>query len=152
MNGHGVSRRRAWACNTSAALIVGVVGWLFWQVTDRNPPFKRHHGEIVPANPLPGQEVDVVWDAEFVRDCSGIIIRTIMDAKGDIWTPPASVARYADRKIPRQTLSTFKLSPNIACGPAIYKADARYICNWTQYWWPIHVDQPVVKFNVACSE
>lgn len=128
-----------------------VVAPVTYLVTDRDVPFDRKSGEILPANPKREQVVEVIWEAVFHRYCEGTVERFVEDSKGDIWRLPSSATRY-QRTSPRQRLSEFVVPKYAACGPATYQVIARYSCNWTQEWWPIQVDKPVIKFNIACDD
>lgn len=140
------------SCNVIVTMFcLLIVAPLAFLISDRDAPFIRKWGEIVPPDPKPGGVVSVSWSAEWKRDCPGTIQRHLEDSKGDVWLLPSSVARYSKRSVPRQILSQFTIPQHAACGSARYHVDARYICNWTQNFWPIHVDRPDIEFNISCE-
>lgn len=130
-----------------AALLAFLAG-IF--LSDREVPFVRHWGEVIPARAAPGETVRVVWHATFRRPCLGVIDRYLTDSIENTFTLPSSPVRYAQLEKEGEPLSTFVVPRNAKCGLAKYTADAKYICNLSHNIWPIRVNKPDIVFEIEC--
>lgn len=137
-------------CNAVAfAVCVAVVGPLVYMAADRDPPFQRGNGRILPENPIPGSPVEVEWQGKRIRDCDGYVFRKIVDSHGIVFTVEGVPVSYARTKNPEPLVRYFRLPVGIAPGPAKYIATTHYYCNPLHRWWPIVVETPHLDFNVA---
>lgn len=159
------------------AIITGIiVGPLTWELTDREPPYIRESGEIVPVDhrmcglekgPIndglihPGSCVEVKWTIVPLRTCKPYgkfsVTRMIVDQQGR-HNLPATNSLYSSRSnvIPPAEPSTegliryFALPSNGPVGPATYESSAAFSCNKLQeFFWPIIVNTPSIQFTVG---
>lgn len=147
-----------------------IIAPLFWMALDRDPPYIRESGEVVPADPAecgllgesdsvinPGDCVTVKWRIAARRNCvpntpnnvtrriqdSEKVLHTIAPSKGVIGTTP---------KIPSQLNRHFQIPSGAASGRALYKSTACFACNPMQrFFWPICISMPDVEFDIHPS-
>jgi hypothetical protein len=124
-----------------------------WFTLDREPPYDVIGGVISPDNPMPGQEITIVWDVKVERACPlsmrSSVQRTVVDSKG-VKHDYSKVAAMFDSATTGATITrNVQLPENLAPGPATYSSVACYSCNPMQEYWPVCVHTPEVHFNVA---
>jgi len=144
-------RDRACTMVVAAFCVICVAPVTYW-ASDREPPFVRGTGYIIPQAVSPEGEFEVHWEGKRVKDCGGVVHRFIRDSKGDLWALPSSTVRYSKITENGVPLNSAKIPRGIACGPAEYVADALHVCNITHRIWPIRVNTPTIKFTIACGE
>lgn len=154
-------------------VIVPIVWWLM----DRDPPYTRETGELFPVSHKmcgletgpphqdgvirPGSCVEVRWTIVPMRTCKPFgkfsVTRAIVDQQGR-HTLPATNSIYSARSpsLPPDPSTTeslaryFALPANGPVGPATYEVAAAFACNKLQeFFWPIVVDKPDIKFMVG---
>ncbi len=130
-------------CLTVAA---GLLGFM---INDRQPPLIRYYGRITPDNPLPGADINVTWEVRKNRDCPGVIYRRIIDSHGVVYDFAPVESLYTLAANTKEFSRLFKLPAQIAPGPAEYFATNKLVCNPLHNFWPILVDMPSIKFNIA---
>jgi hypothetical protein len=130
-----------------AILLVAPISLLF---TDRRPPFKIISGEITPALVLPGGHVSVRWHTTpAIKDCTGEVYRVVRDSKGVVHSyEPVPVVHRHMRESDEIIAREFALPNGISWGVATYEAIPYFTCNWTQRFWPIRGENPILKFEV----
>lgn len=154
------------------ALIVCVplVGYPVWALLDREPPYIRQSGVIVPVAPqlcglpagepehavLPGSCVAVQWQIRELRRCPpnvpNNITRVIQDSEKVPWMVGPIPGYYGTINTPKpgSELTRFFIVPSGAKpGPALYKSSATFACNLLQtIFWPINVNTPDIAFEI----
>lgn len=143
-------RQHAVASFCAVFLIAPIV----WMLMDRNPPYVRNSGMIMPDHPAPGDFVGVRWNITVSRVCPPNVpfnvTRTIVDGSGKIheFTPVTGV--YGTEEQPNSpTLSrAFQLPTSITPGPAVYRSTACFACNPIHYLWPVCVKTPEIAFTI----
>lgn len=166
-------------CNIATAIITGIiVGPFTWMLLDRDPPYIRESGRILPVHhsmcgaetgpPLdgmihPGSCLEVIWTIVPLRICkpSGPfnVQRTVVDQQGKHALPVThSIYSPRAKTIPPpgedDIIRYFALPPHGPIGPATYRSSASFVCNWLQEYlpwigWPIVVDMPSIEFVVG---
>lgn len=127
---------------------------LTWFMMDREPPYERVSGEILPPDPKPGDYVEVSWQIKVNRQCRRDqrrnVTRTIIDSIGKITDFDAVEGVYGGGRFTEgDTLNRgFYLPQTIDPGPAIYKSTACFACNPIQYLWPICISHPHINFTI----
>lgn len=142
----------------AAFFAVAFVMPVMWMALDRDPPYVRLSGEIVPANPAPGDFISVEWNIKVNKVCRPNvprnITRQIITTTGHIidYEPIEGVFGSdidSTTNIPRRELvRTFQLPPAITSGPAIYRSRACFACNPLQTFWPVCIDTPDLQFEI----
>lgn len=160
----------------SAFIAIVVAAVPVWWWNDREPPYIREAGEIVPAPPemcgfqadgkpadlklVPGACVSVKWMITPKRNCkpSGAfnVTRAITDQQGRHPLAPINSVYSADHAIEGNITRYFSLPLNSPVGPAKYESSACFACNPGQehlpsVFWPICVKTPDVDFTVGDS-
>lgn len=162
----------------ATATVVGVlVGPTMWMLMDRDPPYLRESGEVIPVDyrmcglesgpPMdgmihPGSCLEVRWTIIPLRTCkpSGPynVTRAISD-QGGLHPLPSANSVYSAKSatlpphgiIPEgDIIRYFALPPHGPLGPAKYHSAASFACNKLQeYFRPIVVDEPDIPFLVG---
>lgn len=149
-NPPAATRRRAWACNLTALVIFVIVGGLFWMAIDRDPPFIRTYGEVIPENPRPGQWVAVKWHVKGSRWCPGTLQRQIIDSHDVVWTLDKEPIAFGTRiPVSPDFVRRFQIPPVAWPGRAVYRVTTAYQCNPLHRWWPVVTTGPDVVFEIA---
>lgn len=137
-------------CNALRVVVfAGVVAPITYQALDRDVPYQRSQGEMIPPNPHPLDWVEVRWHGRVVRDCPGMVERKIIDSTRHVFTLEATPATYYQAVNAEGLIRKFQLPAGLAPGGARYIAITKFWCNWTQRILPITVDRPPVDFIVA---
>lgn len=152
------------------ALIVCVplVGYPVWALLDREPPYIRHSGDIVPALPqqcglsegaaaavVPGSCVTVTWNIKVLRSCPpdtpNNVTRVIQDSEKVTWPIGPVAGLFGTTQKPPGDLTRYFLIPSGARpGRAVYKSSASFACNFLQsMFWPIRVSVPDIEFEIV---
>lgn len=143
---------------TAAFVSVAIFAPILWMLLDRDPPYIRTTGEIIPPNPAPGEFVNVSWRIKVDRVCAPNVprnvTRTVIDAKGVIhdYEPVDGIYGTVDEKPPGDLIRGFQLPVSIALGKARYHSAACFSCNPIQYIWPVCVTTPDIPFEVRALE
>jgi hypothetical protein len=120
-----ITRTRIWVCRIVASATLGIASVVFYMAIDRDPPFVRGAGKIMPENPLPGATVEVIWQGTRKRDCDGYVYRKIIDSHGVVFTIEGIPVSYAKTNNPDPLVRYFRLPVGLAPGPCeIYRDDA----------------------------
>jgi hypothetical protein len=144
-----ITRTRIWVCRIVASATLGLASVVFYMAIDRDPPFERGAGKIMPENPPPGATVEVIWQGTRKRDCDGYVYRKIIDSHGVVFTIEGIPVSYAKTMNPDPLIRYFRLPVGLAPGPAKYIATTHYYCNPLHRWWPIIVETPHLDFIIA---
>ena len=154
-----MTRGRQWACNIALVLICLVGGLAGATLANRGQPFEFVHTYVKPEIVMPGSRFTVFFIVRnILKDCDGLIYRTVIDAKGNIWPLPVGEPDYfdadADSSRPTHTFAhTFMLDERAAPGPAVYRSHARFWSNWFQkYIWPIEGPTTVIDFTISAPD
>lgn len=143
------------------AIIVAAVPT--WWLNDRDPPYIREGGQIIPAPPdkcgfqadgkptelkiVPGACLSVQWKIKSKRNCKPHgrfnVTRSIVDQQGKHPLPPID-SIYALDEANNGVTRYFVLPLNSPVGPAKYVSEAHFDCNQGQQslpsvFWPICV-------------
>lgn len=146
--------------NLPAAFVAGLLAIPLWMAMDREPPYVRLSGEVVPSNPAPGDFISIKWNIEVKRICRPDvprnITRQIITATGHIidYEPVDGVfgTEAGREKHPTtELIRTFQLPPAITPGPATYYSKACFACNPIQTFWPVCVDTPKLAFEIRAK-
>ena len=132
------------------------IGPVVYMSLDNSPPYTFHKGELIPNPATSGQTVDVIWEYEVHRFCSGIVYRRIIGPIGSgaaivhNYDPTVAVInpRIAQQSGPNKLVVTFSLPPSTSPGEFIYSATIEYNCNPLQAIFPLKVQLPQVPFGV----
>lgn len=149
-------RLRHWAltfggCHLAAGVVCAVLIFpTLLIVFDRAPPFHFVHGEIIPHSARAGEDVSIIWTINEPRKlCPGVVKRTLTDSTGTTFLMADVPTAYAEVRQGQRFSRTFTLPKGMASGPATYRAQPYYVCNWFDRWLPIKGLSPVVTFNIT---
>jgi hypothetical protein len=141
-----------------AGLLIGglVVAPITYMAADREPPFVRLGGRVIPNTLHSGDEFTVEWDL-FVnthRRCwavGGIEI-TFIDSAGaiKILEPQPVLADPSNRDA--HISRVLRLPMGMTDGPARYRAVGYFACNVIQQYVPIRITGPDLLFTVLHRE
>jgi hypothetical protein len=150
-------RQAAIAMFVSVAFIAPVL----WGVLDREPPYDRVSGEILPRDPAPGDNIEVHWNVRTRKTCGPSstfsVTRQIVDSQKVVWSFDSSPSTFG-RERPEhsehvsQIVRLIMLPQSIAPGAAIYRSRACFSCNPFQYAWPVCIDMPEIQFTIRAAE
>jgi hypothetical protein len=148
-----ISRTRRWACNIAAAGIIFAISTVFWMAIDRDPPFVRISGKIIPENPRAGQWVESYWQVKGSRWCPGSLRRQVIDSHDVVWSlDPGPIAFGIEIPVGSPDFRRrFQLPPKAEPGRAVYRVTTAYVCNPLHRWWPVVTTGPDVPFDIAPS-
>ena len=138
-----------------ALVAILFMGPFVYMLIDREPPYIRKDGRVIPEEPYPGDEIEISWDIQTIRVCNPSsprnVTREIVDKTGAIWSYdyfPSVYGRESAKGDPNQLNRVFTLHPSTAPGLATYRSSACFACNMLQYAWPVCVNRPDIKFTV----
>lgn len=136
-----------------------VVGPVWYALIDRELPYVRLSGVILPVDPEPGARIDVIWYIKPIRTCApstkNNVTRQITDSTGVVWGDFASPSHFGSwvkaEDAPDKLVNTIELPHGIARGPARYSSRACYTCDpfTLQRFLPVCVTAPDIRFNVG---
>lgn len=130
---------------------------LLWFAMDREPPYVRLSGEIIPANPKQLEWVKVRWTLRVSKVCRPSnplnITRKIINRQNGKITELAPVQGVFGAEggisITRETLTRpFQIPETTEPGDSTYQSTACFACNPVQALWPICISTPNVDFTV----
>lgn len=128
-----------------ATLAIVIAGPLTWEFLDREPPYKVISGVTVPPVIRRGHDYRVDWVLDVNPDlkCPGTVYRFLRDSEGSVWLLPPNQASFGllpEGKGPTKVIgSSHKVPKETALGRAEVFVRTTYICNFTQYLWPLTV-------------
>jgi hypothetical protein len=133
------------------------VGFAAAVVANRGQPFTFVHSYIKPETVVPGGSFTAYFVIkDVIKVCDGVVHRTVVDSRGNIWQLPVGPVDYATIDYgpnggPTRTFAhTFMLDPRAEPGPAVYRARAEFWCNPIQrYVWSIDGGQNDVAFSIS---
>lgn len=132
--------------NFLAAMIAMLIGGpLVWEFSDRTPPYSVVSGATVPPQIVRGGEYRVDWilSPNAGLHCPGTVYRYLRDSDGTLWMYTPSPASFGLMPMQfgktRVVGSTHKVPSDAALGKAEIYIRSTYICNFTQYIWPLTV-------------
>ncbi len=134
---------------------VAIFAPVLWMAIDRQVPYVRTNGVITPANPAPGDFVEVKWTVVQTRICrpepARNISRHVITSSGLIidYEPVSGVMGTVEAPKEETLVRAFQLPISTDPGPAKYRSEACFACNPLQILWPVCVEGPDVQFNVA---
>lgn len=138
------------------------IGPIWYAIIDRQPPYERVGGTIRPANPKPGEAIEVEWQIKRNRTCRpanyGNLTRQIVDSQNIVWgytdTPSVFGRTLSASDSPNRIVRTIQLPLGIPPGPAQYQASACFVCDpfRLQTLAPICITEPNIRFNIAHPE
>lgn len=141
----------------AAFFAMAIFAPILWMVLDRDQPYFRISGELIPSNPAPGDFVTVKWRIKVNKWCRpsapNNVTRQITTSDGQLldYQPVQGVYGTDDRAATneREDLSrTFQIPPSATRGPATYYSRACFSCNPLQDIWPVCVDTPKIQFTI----
>lgn len=153
----------------AAFFSVFVVVPVTFMLLDREPPYVREQGEIVPfgrwqaecgsaidpepTGITPGACVGVRWSIRVIRNCppanARSINRSLTDSEGVRWPLATVPGHYGTTPAPLPAITRyFRIPSGAARGPAVYQSSAAFACNPLQHWWPIIIDKPDVQLDI----
>lgn len=141
-----------------AFFAVAIFAPTLWMAMDRDLPYERVSGTIVPAAPVPGDFISVQWDIRVRRLCPPSeprnVTRQIVTSTGHIidYAPVEGTFGTGNgvEKMPTTELvRTFQLPRDLQPGPATYYSKACFACNPLQRFWPVCVDKPKLTFEIS---
>ncbi len=154
-----------------AGTVAATVPMVLWAL-DRNGPYERLYGVIIPGNPMecgpdanyydnvrPGGCVVVEWTIALhgnYKDCSPInalhVSRTIKGADGVTHNLPKTERYFGPGREPfsEKLRRPFVLPDFSVPGPAVYHSEACFVCNPLQKIanWPVCKTTPEVAYEV----
>src|ERR1035437_3307158 len=141
-------------CNVIAAVVLLVIiipGT--WLVTDREPPLVLISGVAIPSAVVVGGTYRLKWTFKPAnRACGGAVSWVLVDSERTRWTQPSEPTELNYKILnsdDKAVVGREHIVPSGAApGPAIFKTTADFVCNFTQHWWPIHVEYSDVIINV----
>jgi hypothetical protein len=142
------------ACNVIAiAILLGIIVPVTWLAADRDSPLVLVSGEVIPSAITVGGIFRLKWIYKpSEKACPGIVSWVIVDSEHTRWTKPSAPSELSYRILgssDKAVVGRDHVMPSGAApGIAVIKTSADFVCNFTQYYWPIHVDYPDVLINV----
>ncbi len=137
------------------ALSIAIVGPLTWMIMDREPPYTRLAGEMIPAHPRQGDFVSVRWTIDVHKLCPPSeprnVTRRVVDSVGTFtdYAPVEGVFGASGRGVQQQSITrAFQLPSSIEPGPARYHSTACFACNPVQKLFPVCVSTPEIQFTI----
>lgn len=139
---------------TTLILVVPAICITVWWLLDRDPPYTRSNGQLIPSPPencrLPdttprglsqGACVTVNWDIKPVKNCKPAgpfnVTRSIKDSQGDLRPLPATRSAYSqERHMDSPLVRSFALPAVLPVGPATYRSKVCFVCNPGQEYLP----------------
>ncbi len=138
---------------------VGFIAPVLWWAMDRAPPYDRISGEVLPLEPMPGDQIQVHWTIKTHKMCgpsaANNVTRQIVDSQKIVWsfdTSPSTFGRLLPVDNPDRIVRIIMLPQSVAPGPATYRSRACFACNPLQYIWPVCVDKPEIPFTIRAAE
>lgn len=141
--------------NFIAAMIAMLLGGpLAWEFFDRTAPLAVIEGVTIPAQIQRGGSYHIDWTINPMpgTHCPGTVYRYLRDSAGTIWAIPPSPASFG--LMPMQfgrtrVEGTPHTVPKLAAlGKAEIYIRASYVCNFTQYLWPLTIIVEPVKTEI----
>lgn len=154
----------------AAFFSVFIVVPITFMLLDREPPYIREYGEILPftrwqeecgpqldnepSGIVPGSCVGIKWTIRVIKNCppssARSISRSITDSEGVRWPLVAVPGHFGTTPAPLPGITRyFRIPSGASRGPAVYQGIAAFACNPLQhYLWPIIVDKPDVPFTI----
>ena len=163
-NSCGETTPRKWTAHIIGAMLAAVIGGMIWFMAlalDREPPFVRLYGTLVPDRVNPGDFVAVRYVTtrrRFPSDqCPGTLQQEIIDSENNIISK--AVRETGPQKWERHptdpNLEIFYGHPvqipnSMVPGPAVFRTATFRFCNWLQYRmrWPISQVGPDLLFMI----
>jgi len=146
--------RRRLVCHILAATFsVCVVGPLAFTILDREPPFVLRDGHIVQNELKPGRPYQFNWELIPLnnKQCTATVQWKLVDAQSVMWATPPTPSLFVN--LPRErrrVVGRGRILPsNIPTGPIKLESSMSFVCNWTQSFWPIHVEFPPIESVVS---
>lgn len=137
----------------AAILAIVIAGPLAWWAIDRTPPYTMSDGRPVPNPAKAGDELDLLWHVEVVREgCTGKFQRILIDANNSVWTFMPMVSSFVSLPVgEHKTHSLFKFAipHGVAPGPAKVYTVTTYECNPVHRFWPIVSKQPTLDLMIS---
>jgi hypothetical protein len=149
------------------AICLFVVVPLTWWSWDREPPYIRTSGMIMPAAPeecklpelfpqgdiYPGSCVEVMWDITTKRDCIPNerfnVHRSLITSSGAKIVLPSVEGQYGRPPYKGPDITRHFVIPAITPpGKTVYYSEATFTCNLLQQIWPIVINEPNLTFEV----
>ena len=134
-------------------VLLGIIVPVTWLSADRNSPLVLISGVAIPSAVTVGGTFRLKWNYKTTdRACDGIVSWVIIDSEHTRWTKPSASSELSYRILgsnDRAVVGREHIMPSGAApGIAIVHTSADFVCNFTQHWWPIHVDYPGITINV----
>lgn len=138
----------------AVSVSVLILAPLLWMLLDRDPPYTRLSGRVLPEDPKQGDFITVDWKIEVHRNCPPSrrlnVSRRVIDATGkhhDYEPVEGVFGTVPGPPLPGITRG-FQLPPDIAIGSARYQSSACFACNPVQNLFPVCIDQPEINFTI----
>ena len=137
----------------SGIIFLGIVIPFAWLVSDRDSPLILISGEAIPPTVTVGGTFTLKWKYKPTeRACYGTVSWVIVDSEHTRWTKPSAISELGYRILyshDKAVVGRSHIMPSGAApGIATIHTVADFVCNFTQHWWPIHVDYPDITINV----
>lgn len=138
--------------NFIAALFAILIGGPFaWEMFDRTPPIHILKGITLPAEIERGSIFRIEWTIipGDEKNCPGMVYRYLRDSAGNLWTFEPTPASFGIMPIGLGQVMIMGIThfapPDATPGQATMYVRATYVCNFTQYLWPLNVYAPPVS-------
>ena len=130
------------------AVVAAGLGWVLFNVLDREPPFTVIDVSVTPRTVNAGSDAQINWDLKWRRtNCQ-------ITSSPELVTPSGVVFKFVSRDVPRERMiqnpgHSFHVPWTFLTGTTSYRSTITYRCNWVQRIWPVEVEMPNVPFDVV---
>lgn len=129
----------------------GIIGgWLGWTVSDRQNPVKYYSTEIL-NEPMPGEVLRVRHHVWRDRSCYTTVFRAVFDKDEHRYVVqedlefPAGMLPVGDDVF----VTMIPVSVVAVAGPAVYRVQRLYRCNFSHWIWPVEDGPHNITFTIA---
>jgi hypothetical protein len=146
-----------WLLHMPWIVALFIIGPFLYLAMDRSNPWIRISGTLEPSIVEAGTETTATFRVtRFTRYCEGTVQREIIDSQKNIFPKLSrqTVGIWEPTEIPDVgTIATPPvIIPDLAApGPAIYRVQTFFYCNWLQkvFQWPIIQVGPDIEFMIT---
>ena len=139
-----------------------VVAPITWMLVDREPPYTRVAGWVMPPAPggaiRRGDEISIEWAIDIRRQCTPLkmrnVTRRIIDSTGRYYDYEPVEINFDNGPgggHKRIVVRPFKLPRAIETGRTKYHSAACYYCNPIQQLFPICINAPEIEFIIEAD-
>lgn len=146
----------------AAIFAIFVIGPIAWLAMDRTPPYLINEGHTIPAQIKYNEPFTIEWKyRNLPGQCPGTVYAYMIDGNRKVWVFRPSQASFGliDENVPDDTLVSgmTRVLPETkddmhgrpALGVVEFHITTDFICNFTQWLWPLRVRAPIVYSEIV---